>query len=161
MTAIEEPGTAEQPATPPPAAPASARAQFEAPPAHAPPLSPARIRRDPDAIRHAFETGEYPYQTRMSVKVYEAAMADLQVELLPIEDPVAKGLTLLEFWDELENLFERKVDLLTDQPIKNPFFRKALEETKILVYDRESQEVPGPKGPPHSTLHSPLSTKTS
>jgi uncharacterized protein len=61
---------------------------------------------------------------------------DLQVELLPIEDPVAKGLTLLEFWDELENLFERKVDLLTDQPIKNPFFRKALEETKILVYEK-------------------------
>jgi len=67
---------------------------------------------------------------------------DLQVVLLPIKDPVSKGLTLLELWDELEKLFERKVDLLTDQPIKNPFFRKALEETKILVYDRASQEVP-------------------
>ncbi|MCB0624034.1 MAG: nucleotidyltransferase domain-containing protein [Saprospiraceae bacterium] len=67
---------------------------------------------------------------------------DLQVELLPLTDPVTKGLTLLEFWDELEELFEKKVDLLTDQPIKNPFFRKILEETKILVYDRASQEVP-------------------
>jgi uncharacterized protein len=67
---------------------------------------------------------------------------DLQVELLPIKDPVAKGLTLLDLWDELERLFGRKVDLLTDQPIKNPFFRKALEETKVLVYDRASQEVP-------------------
>jgi len=67
---------------------------------------------------------------------------DLQVELLPMKDPVTKGLTLLELWDELENLFEKKVDLLTDQPIKNPFFRKALEETKILVYDRASQKVP-------------------
>ncbi|MBK6901276.1 MAG: nucleotidyltransferase domain-containing protein [Saprospirales bacterium] len=67
---------------------------------------------------------------------------DLQVELLPIEDPISKGLTLFELWDELEVLFERKVDMLTDQPIKNPFFRKALEETKILVYDRASQEVP-------------------
>lgn len=67
---------------------------------------------------------------------------DLQVELLPIEDPVSKGVILLELWDELEKLFEKKVDMLTDQPIKNPFFRKALEETKILVYDRASQEVP-------------------
>jgi predicted nucleotidyltransferase len=67
---------------------------------------------------------------------------DLQVELLPIKDPVAKGLTLLDLWDELEKLFGRKVDLLTDQPIKNPFFRKVLEETKVLVYDRASQEVP-------------------
>ena len=66
---------------------------------------------------------------------------DLQVELLPEEDPIVRGLTLLEFWDELEKLFEKKVDLLTDQPIKNPFLRKALEETKILVYDRAGQEV--------------------
>lgn len=72
----------------------------------------------------------------------KASDIDLQVELLPIKDPVTKGLTLLKLWDELENLFERKVDLLTDQPIKNPFFLKALEETKILVYDRASQEVP-------------------
>ena len=67
---------------------------------------------------------------------------DLQVELLPLKDPVVKGLTLLNFWDELEKLFERKVDLLTDQPIKNPYFRRILEETKILVYDGASQEVP-------------------
>ena len=43
---------------------------------------------------------------------------DLQVVLLPIKDPVSKGLTLLELWDELEKLFEKKVDLLTDQPIR-------------------------------------------
>lgn len=67
---------------------------------------------------------------------------DLQVELLPFEDPVEKGLTLLEFWNALELLFARKVDLLTEQPIHNPYFKKALERSKILVYDRSSQEVP-------------------
>ncbi|MCB1484079.1 MAG: polyphosphate kinase 2, partial [Hyphomicrobiaceae bacterium] len=45
-------------------------------------MTPARMRHDPDAIRHAFESGEYPYHSRMSAKVYEAAMEDLQVELL-------------------------------------------------------------------------------
>ena len=66
---------------------------------------------------------------------------DLQVVLLPIDDPIEKGTILLELWDALEKLFERKVDLLTDQPIKNPFFSKSVEETKILVYDRASREV--------------------
>jgi predicted nucleotidyltransferase len=66
----------------------------------------------------------------------------LQIELLPIADPVNKGLTLIKLWDELEELFERKVDLLTDRPIKNPYFHKSLAESKILVYDRSSQEVP-------------------
>lgn len=67
---------------------------------------------------------------------------DLQVELPPTDDPVSRGLTLLELWDDLETLFGRKVDLLTEQPVENPFFRQALERTKILVYDRSSQEIP-------------------
>lgn len=66
---------------------------------------------------------------------------DFQVELMPIDDPIEKGLTLLAYWDALEALFERKVDLLTDQPIKNPFFLKNLEKTKVLVYERAGQEV--------------------
>ncbi|RMF20449.1 MAG: DNA polymerase subunit beta [Bacteroidetes bacterium] len=66
---------------------------------------------------------------------------DLQVELLPIPDPVERGLTLLELWDELEELFGRKVDLVTDQAIRNPFLREKVEKTKTLVYDRPSKEV--------------------
>ncbi len=42
----------------------------------------AQRRRDPDAIRRAFETGEYPYQTRVRTRDYEDHMAQLQVELL-------------------------------------------------------------------------------
>lgn len=72
----------------------------------------------------------------------ETSDIDLQVELLPMEDPVARGLTLMELWEALESLFGIKVDLLTDQTIKNPFFSRTLEETKILVYDRSSQKVP-------------------
>ena len=45
-------------------------------------LSPARARHNPEAIRHAFETGEFPYKTRLGTKLYEQQMAELQVELL-------------------------------------------------------------------------------
>ncbi len=72
----------------------------------------------------------------------ESSDIDLQVILLPVADPVEKGMLLMEFWDALEMLFGRKVDLLTDQPIKNPYFRERVERTKKLIYDRSSEKIP-------------------
>lgn len=51
-------------------------------------------------------------------------------------DPLKKGETLLRLWTALEDLFEKKVDLLTDKPIQNPYFKKQVEATKKLVYIR-------------------------
>lgn len=67
---------------------------------------------------------------------------DLQVELMQINDPVEKGLTLLELWDALETLFERKVDLVSDQPIQNHFFKSSLDQIKVLIYDRALNHLP-------------------
>ncbi|MEM1376418.1 MAG: polyphosphate kinase 2 [Pseudomonadota bacterium] len=46
----------------------------------------AELRSDPDAIAHAFETGEYPYKTKMKRVAYERAKAELQVELLKVQE---------------------------------------------------------------------------
>jgi len=51
--------------------------------------------------------------------------------------PVEKGESLMNFWTDLEELFSRRIDLLSDQPIKNPFLRKSVEETKQLIYERQ------------------------
>ena len=40
-------------------------------------------------IRQAFETGQYPYATRMSRRSYEAQKARLQAELLKVQNWVA------------------------------------------------------------------------
>jgi len=72
----------------------------------------------------------------------DSSDVDLQVILMPIEDPVEKGMMLMELWDALETLFGRKVDLLTDQPIKNAYFRERVERTKKLIYDRSSEKIP-------------------
>jgi uncharacterized protein len=66
---------------------------------------------------------------------------DLIVELQP-RSPIERGDALLRMWDDLESLFERKVDLLTDQPIKNIIFKRVVERTKQLIYDRTSAKVP-------------------
>ena len=40
---------------------------------------------DEQAIRHAFETGEYPYDKKLSRKAYEKKKRDLQTELLKVQ----------------------------------------------------------------------------
>lgn len=55
--------------------------------------------------------------------------------------PIERGEMLLGLWESLENLFDKKVDLLTDQPISNPYLRASIERTKRLVYDRQSKKV--------------------
>lgn len=40
----------------------------------------------------------------------------------------------LDFAEALEVLFGRKVDLITEQGIKNPYFREEVEETRRRVY---------------------------
>ena len=61
-----------------------------------------------------------------------------ELETLP---PIEKGENLMNLWTELEELFLRKIDLLSDQPIKNPFLKKNIEQTKQLIYDRRSEKV--------------------
>ena len=41
-----------------------------------------------------------------------------------------------EIESKLEQLFERKVDLLTNKKIRNPYLMKEIENSKLLLYDR-------------------------
>ena len=65
---------------------------------------------------------------------------DLVVKV-DIQDPADRGEALLSLWDKLEALFKRKVDLLTDESIKNPYLRANIDRTKKLIYDREGEQV--------------------
>ncbi len=59
---------------------------------------------------------------------------DLLVEI-DSPDPIDRGEKLLSIWDLFENFFNRKVDLLTESSIRNPYLRKSIESTKVLIYD--------------------------
>jgi polyphosphate kinase 2 len=78
----------------------------------------AGMRHDPEAVRHAFESGEYPYTSRMRRAVYEKKKAALQVELLKVQrwikesgekivvlfegrDAAGKGGTIKRFMEHL------------------------------------------------------------
>ncbi len=88
-------------------------------------------RRDPDAIRRAFETGDYPYTTKVSEKAYLERMLPLQAELLKAQawikeagekiimlfegrDAAGKGGTIKRFMEHLNPRGARIVAL--DKP---------------------------------------------
>jgi len=57
---------------------------------------------------------------------------DLVVEFGPFESPLHQ---YMDSKAAFENLFGRKVDLIEEKGIKNPYFRKSLHEDKVLIYE--------------------------
>ena len=47
----------------------------------------------------------------------------------------------LEFAEALEHLLGRRVDLLTSQPIRNPYLRKAVDRSRRDLYVRATAEA--------------------
>ncbi|HRY33085.1 MAG TPA: nucleotidyltransferase domain-containing protein [Bacteroidales bacterium] len=70
----------------------------------------------------------------------EKSDIDLLVDI-DLPDPVERGETLLSLWDTFEMFFKRKVDLLTESSIHNPYLRRSIDSTKVLIYDGTRQEV--------------------
>lgn len=44
----------------------------------------------------------------------------------------------MDLKEKLELLFQRPVDLVEDQAVRNPIFRQVLNRNKKLIYERES-----------------------
>lgn len=41
-----------------------------------------------------------------------------------------------ELKEELTKIFNRNIDLVVDKPFKNPVFRKSVEKTRTVIYER-------------------------
>ncbi|NOX46081.1 MAG: nucleotidyltransferase [Chlorobi bacterium] len=48
---------------------------------------------------------------------------------------------LLGLKNNLEKLFGRKVDILEEQALKNPYLKKTIDNSKVLIYGRETPEM--------------------
>ncbi|MGG7644512.1 polyphosphate kinase 2 [Rhodovulum sp. YNF3179] len=113
----------------------------------------------PDAIRHAFETGKYPYETKLSRRSYEAGKARLQAELLKVQkwaqetdqrfvlifegrDAAGKGGTIKRFMEHLNPRAARVVALNkpTWEEKGQWFFQRYIEHLptvgEMVFYDR-------------------------
>ena len=118
----------------------------------APPAGPSlrAMRHDPEAIRHAFETGEYPYKTKLRESQYLDHMSRLQAELLKAQawvketgqkivvlfegrDAAGKGGTIKRFMEHLNPRGARVVAL--DKPTER--------ERSLWYFQRYVEHLPG------------------
>ena len=119
----------------------------------------AQMRHDPEAIRHAFETGEYPYATRMARAAYERKKAKLQAELLKVQlwvqdtgqkfvllfegrDAAGKGGTIKRYMEHLNPRAARVVALSKPSDVQRGqwFFQRYVEQLptagEMVFFDR-------------------------
>ncbi len=119
----------------------------------------AEMRHDPEMVRHAFETGAYPYKTKMKRNVYETHKKELQVELLKAQkwvestgerivilfegrDAAGKGGTIKRFMEHLNPRGARVVALTkpTEKEKTQWYFQRYVENLpsagEIVLFDR-------------------------
>ena len=119
----------------------------------------AQMRHDPEAVRRAFETGAYPYQSKMKRSIYEKHKAELQVELLKVQswvqesgerivmlfegrDAAGKGGTIKRFMEHLNPRGARLVALPKpgERMRTQWFFQRYVEHLpaagEIVMFDR-------------------------
>jgi predicted nucleotidyltransferase len=73
---------------------------------------------------------------------FDPKSSDIDIVVkINIDDPADRGEALLSLWDKLEALFQRKVDLLTEESIRNPYLKSNINRTKKLIYDRQGEKV--------------------
>lgn len=66
---------------------------------------------------------------------------DFIVEMADRQPNGAYADRYLGFAEELERLFGRRVDLITEQSIRNPYFRREIEATRRLLYGQPRKEA--------------------
>lgn len=119
----------------------------------------ATMQHDSASIRRIFETGEYPYQDKMRRAAYEKQKAELQVELLKVQDWVkttgekvvvlfegrdaaGKGGTIKRFTEHLNPRAARVValDKPTEKEQSQWYFQRYIEQLpsggEIVFFDR-------------------------
>ncbi len=162
MAAPQTPVAPKTPAKPTTGAEAVAKPNGTSPAKAAAPVKPPEPRRrhpTPDEIRRAFETGDYPYDKKLSRRSYEAQKAKIQAELLKVQlwaqetgqnfvllfegrDAAGKGGTIKRFTEHLNPRLARVVALNkpTEEERGQWYFQRYIQHLptsgEIVLYDR-------------------------
>jgi predicted nucleotidyltransferase len=82
----------------------------------------------------------FAFGSAITEKFNDESDVDLLVDLEPMS-PIKRGETLMHLWDDLEKVFGRRVDLLTEQSLTNRYLRENISRTKRLIYDRRNKKA--------------------
>lgn len=76
----------------------------------------------------------YAFGSILTPRFNDESDVDLSVNFYPEEDPLVSGDNFINFYIALQDLFGRRIDLVDESVIKNPYFKEELEATKQLIY---------------------------
>ena len=83
----------------------------------------------------------YVFGSVCTDKFHEASDIDLIIDLDKNLDPIEYGEIYWELNELLPQILGRKVDLLTEKMLRNPYFVKVVNQTKTLIYERPSAKI--------------------
>ncbi|MGO8817425.1 MAG: nucleotidyltransferase family protein [Terriglobia bacterium] len=70
-----------------------------------------------------------------ATSAFDPASSDLDFLVqFPMLSPAQHADSYFRLQEDLERLFGRPVDLVEPGPIRNPYFRQAIEQSQVLIY---------------------------
>ena len=76
----------------------------------------------------------YLFGPAASDRLEPSSDLDFLVEMADRQAYAAYARRYLDFAEELEHLFARRIDLVTEQVVRNPYLRREIQATRELVY---------------------------
>ena len=83
----------------------------------------------------------YLFGSAVSGRLRPTSDLDFLVDMTDRQPTGAYARRYLGLAEELERLFERRVDLVTEQAVRNPYLRQEILATRELVYGQPRQEA--------------------
>lgn len=76
----------------------------------------------------------YVFGSILTNRFNENSDVDFSATFYPEENPLVAGENRIQFYIGLQKLLGRRIDLVDEVYIRNPYFKEELEETKQLIY---------------------------
>lgn len=76
----------------------------------------------------------YLFGSAASDRLQPSSDLDFLVEMADRQPDAAYARRYLDFAEALEHLFARRIDLVTEQAVRNPYLRREIQATRQLVY---------------------------
>lgn len=71
-------------------------------------------------------------------KFNEQSDVDILIQFGQLINPQEYFNNYMDFKEKMESVLNREVDIVENQAVRNPIFRKILDRDKILIYERKS-----------------------
>ncbi|NNM95073.1 MAG: nucleotidyltransferase domain-containing protein [Bacteroidia bacterium] len=78
----------------------------------------------------------YAFGSVVTDKFNENSDVDFIINMDESLEPADRGEMMWDLWDKLEDLFKRKVDMVSENSLTNPYFIEELNEKKQLLYGK-------------------------